>query len=78
MAEQAIVGFAGLLRQLRAEAWDSGDVKTSGDLLIMMAMLQQRADRTSDAAAQLREGFQIAMLADSLELIRGLNCCGHL
>ena len=61
-----------------ARSRDAGDVKTSGDLLILMAMLRQRAGRTSDAAAHLREGFQIAMLADSLELIRGLNCCGHL
>jgi predicted ATPase/DNA-binding CsgD family transcriptional regulator/transcriptional regulator with XRE-family HTH domain len=61
-----------------ARSRDAGDVKTSGDLLILMAMLQLRAGRTADAAAQLREGFQIAMLADSLELIRGLDWCGHL
>jgi hypothetical protein len=49
-----------------ARSRDAGDVKTSGDLLILMAMLQLRAGRTSDAAAHLREGFRIAMLADSL------------
>ena len=61
-----------------ARSRDAGDVKTSGGMLILMAMLQLRAGRTADAAAHLREGFQIAMLADSLELIRGLDWCGHL
>jgi DNA-binding CsgD family transcriptional regulator len=61
-----------------ARARDAGDVKSSGDLLILMAMLQLRAGRTGAAAAHLREGFQITVLADSLEVIRGLDWCGHL
>jgi non-specific serine/threonine protein kinase len=61
-----------------ARSRDAGDMKNLGELLILMAMLQLRAGRTGDAAAHLREGFQIAMQAGSLELIRGLDCCGHL
>jgi predicted ATPase/DNA-binding CsgD family transcriptional regulator len=61
-----------------ARSRDAGDVKTSGDLLILMAMLQLRVGRPGRAAEHLREGFQMAVLADSLELIRGLDWCGHL
>jgi DNA-binding CsgD family transcriptional regulator len=62
-----------------AQSRDVGDLDNLGHLLFLMAMLELRAGRASDAAAHLREGFQIAMRSGSIaELIRGLDCCGHL
>jgi non-specific serine/threonine protein kinase len=61
-----------------ARSWEVGDVGSLGHLLVQMAMLELRAGRTGDAAAHLREGFQIAVRAGIAELMRGLDCCGHL
>jgi DNA-binding CsgD family transcriptional regulator len=44
-----------------------------------MAVLDVQADRFQDAAAHLREGLQVALRAGSeVELLNGLDCCGHL
>jgi predicted ATPase/DNA-binding CsgD family transcriptional regulator len=61
-----------------ARSRDVGDVENLGELLILMAMLQLRAGRTGHAAAHLCEGLQIAVRTGGAELIRGLDCCGHL
>jgi DNA-binding CsgD family transcriptional regulator len=61
-----------------ARSRDVGDLDNLGHLLLLMAMLELRAGRASDAAAHLREGLQIAVQTGIAELIRGLDYCGHL
>src|SRR5262249_7834989 len=61
-----------------ARSRDVGDVQNLNRLMFLMAMLQLRAGRPGDAAAHLREGFQVAMRTGIADLIRGLDCCGHL
>jgi hypothetical protein len=61
-----------------ARSRDVGDVENLGRLGFLMAMLQLRADRAAEAAAHLREGFQIAVQTGVADLSRGLDCCGYL
>jgi predicted ATPase/DNA-binding CsgD family transcriptional regulator len=61
-----------------ARSRDVGDVENLGRLGFLMAMLQLRAGRAAEAAAHLREGFQIAVQTGVANLYRGLDCCGHL
>ncbi len=60
-----------------ARSRDVGDVENLGRLMFLMAMLQLRAGRAAEAAAHLREGFQVAVQTGIAELILGLDCCGH-
>ena len=56
-----------------------GDLWNLSALLRRMAILDLRAGRMPDAAAHLREVFQITLRAsDRDELRNGLDCCGHL
>jgi len=61
-------------------AWsrEVGDVQNLSRLMFLMAMLLLRAGRAGDAAAQLREGFRVALQTGIADLSRGLDCCGHL
>ena len=68
------VGAAGL-----ALARDAGDLWNQAILLPTIVDLDLRAGRTGDAAAHLREGLQIAVLAGTrFELRFGLFQCGEL
>jgi DNA-binding CsgD family transcriptional regulator len=74
LAEAARVAAAGLAR-----ARDAGDLSNQAALLPRIADLDLRAGRTGDAAAHLREGLHVGMLAGSwLELLAGLSQCGEL
>ena len=61
-----------------ARSREVGDVQNLSRLMFLMAMLLLRAGRVGDAAAQLREGFQVALQTGIADLFRGLDCCGHL
>ncbi len=74
LAEAARVGAAGLAR-----ARDAGDLWNQANLLPSIVNLDLRAGRTGDAAAHLREGLQVSMLAGSrFDLLAGLSQCGEL
>jgi DNA-binding CsgD family transcriptional regulator len=67
-------GAAGLARSREA-----GDLWTLSTLLILMAVVDLRSDRTQDAAVHLREGLQIAIrTGGGFELLDGLYTCGML
>jgi len=62
-----------------ARAQEAGDVRNQPRMLADMASLDLRAGRFEDAAAHLRESLQIAARAASrVEVLNGLDCCGHL
>ena len=62
-----------------ASSRDAGDVTNQMGLLPHMVILDLHAGRVQDAAAHLREGLQIGVRTGSwLELINGLDGCGHL
>jgi predicted ATPase/DNA-binding CsgD family transcriptional regulator/transcriptional regulator with XRE-family HTH domain len=74
LAEAARAGAAGLAR-----ARDAGDLWNQAVLLSRIVDLDLRAGRTGDAAAHLREGLQVGMLAGTwFELRFGLFQCGEL
>ena len=65
---------AGLVRSR-----DVDDLWNLTALLTWMAVLDLRAGRAEDAAAQLRESLQIAVRTGGrLEMLNGLDCCGYL
>ena len=62
-------------------AWsrDADDLWNLVTFLMQMAILDLQAGRAGDAAAHLREGLQIALRAGArMDLVSGLDCCGHL
>jgi DNA-binding CsgD family transcriptional regulator len=62
-------------------AWsrDADDLWNLVTFLMQMAILDVQAGRAGDAAAHLREGLQIALRAGArMDLVSGLDCCGHL
>jgi DNA-binding CsgD family transcriptional regulator len=62
-----------------ARSRDVGDVTSQLGLLPHMVILDLHAGRVPDAAAHLREGLQIGVRTGGwLELINGLDGCGHL
>ena len=62
-----------------ARSRDAGDLQNQVGLLPQMVMLDLQAGRIEDAAAHLREALQIAMRTGNwIELLNGLDCCGHL
>jgi DNA-binding CsgD family transcriptional regulator len=62
-----------------ARSRDAGDVQNQARLLTQKAMLDLRAGRFGDAAAQLREAIGIAVRAGGwTSVINGLDCCGYL
>jgi predicted ATPase/transcriptional regulator with XRE-family HTH domain len=72
LAEAARAGAAGLAR-----ARDAGDLWNQAVLLSRIVDLDLRAGRTGDAAAHMREGLQVGMLAGTwFELRFGLFQCG--
>jgi predicted ATPase/DNA-binding CsgD family transcriptional regulator len=74
LAEAARVGAAGLAR-----ARDAGDLWNQAMLLPRIVDLDVQAGRTGDAAAHLREGLRVGMLAGSwFDLRTGLSQCGDL
>ena len=74
LAEAGRVGAAGL-----ALARDAGDLWNQAIMLPTIVDLDLRAGRTGDAAAHLREGLQIAVLAGTWSELRfGLFQCGEL
>jgi predicted ATPase/DNA-binding CsgD family transcriptional regulator/DNA-binding XRE family transcriptional regulator len=60
-----------------AASRDAGDLFNQGHLLSQMAQLDLQAGRTEDAAAHLREAFQIALRAGTWE-VNYLDYCGYL
>jgi predicted ATPase/DNA-binding CsgD family transcriptional regulator len=74
LAAARTTGAAGLARSREA-----GDLWTLSTVLILMAEVDLRSDRTQDAAEHLREGLQIAIrTGGGFELIDGLYTCGML
>jgi predicted ATPase/DNA-binding CsgD family transcriptional regulator len=62
-----------------ASCREVGDQGNLCGLLWCLTSLDLRADRTSDAAAHLRELLQVATQAGQRTLVyAGLDCCGHL
>jgi predicted ATPase/DNA-binding CsgD family transcriptional regulator len=62
-----------------ARSRDADDLWNLETFLMQMAILDLQAGRVLEAAAHLREGLQIAMRAGArMELVTGLDCCGHL
>jgi predicted ATPase/DNA-binding CsgD family transcriptional regulator len=62
-----------------ARARDADDLWNLVTFLMQMAILDLPAGRVEDAAAHLREGLQIALRAGArMDLVSGLDCCGHL
>jgi predicted ATPase/DNA-binding CsgD family transcriptional regulator len=62
-----------------AQARDAGDLNTLDELLYVMADLDLRAGRTSDAAAHLREATQIALSTGTwFTILNVLYHCGYL
>jgi DNA-binding CsgD family transcriptional regulator/tetratricopeptide (TPR) repeat protein len=62
-----------------AQCRDAGDLQNQVRLLTQMAILDVREGRIQDAAAHVREAFQIALQTDSRsELLNCLDCCGYL
>jgi hypothetical protein len=62
-----------------ARSRDAGDLLIQAHLLTQMAILDEQAGRTGDAAAHLREALQINVRAgDGFELLNDLDCCGYL
>ena len=62
-----------------ARSRDAGDLWNLAGLLPQMVLLELRTDRAEDAAAHLREALQTAARAgEGVELLNGLDCCGHL
>jgi DNA-binding CsgD family transcriptional regulator len=60
-----------------AASRDAGDLYNLPILLLRMTLLDLRAGRTEDAAAHLREAFQLALQAGSWNAVY-LDYCGHL
>ena len=60
-----------------AASRNAGDLANLPTLLARMALLDLRARRAEDAAAHLREAFQLA-LRTGFWLAYYLDCCGHL
>ena len=74
LAAAQATGAAGLARSREA-----GDLVVVSTLLILMADVDMRSDRTQDAAAHLREGLQIAIrTGGGFGLLNGLDTCGGL
>jgi DNA-binding CsgD family transcriptional regulator/tetratricopeptide (TPR) repeat protein len=74
MAAADEVCAAGLTR-----AREASDVTSQWGLLPQMVLLDLHAGRVQDAAAHLREGLQIAARTGGrMELVNGLDMCGHL
>jgi predicted ATPase/class 3 adenylate cyclase/DNA-binding CsgD family transcriptional regulator len=62
-----------------ARSRDAGDLWNMAALLTKMAILDLKSGRLEEAAAHLREALQIAMRTGGrLEVLSGLDCCGHL
>jgi predicted ATPase/DNA-binding CsgD family transcriptional regulator/DNA-binding XRE family transcriptional regulator len=62
-----------------AQSREAGDVWNLTGLLPQMVMLDLWAGRTAQAAASLREVFQLAARAgERVDMLTSLNCCGHL
>jgi non-specific serine/threonine protein kinase len=62
-----------------AQARDIGDTQNLPAELTLMAMLEIRSGRITDATAHLREGLKLsARTGNQLQLENGLACCGYL
>ncbi len=62
-----------------ARSRDTGDLWNLAALLTKMAILDLKSGRVGEAAAHLREALQIAVRTGGrLEVLNGLDCCGHL
>ena len=62
-----------------AQCGDAGDLQNQVRLLTQTAILDVREGRIRDAAAHVREAFQIALQAGiRAELLNCLDCCGYL
>jgi predicted ATPase/class 3 adenylate cyclase/DNA-binding CsgD family transcriptional regulator len=62
-----------------AQARDAGDLNNLGEVLKIMADLDLRARRTSDAAAHLREAAQLSLPAGTwFNILNVLYLCGYL
>jgi predicted ATPase/DNA-binding CsgD family transcriptional regulator len=62
-----------------ARCRDAGDLWNLAALLVKMATVDLRVGRAGEAAAHLHEALQIAIRTGSrLEVLNGLDCCGHL
>jgi hypothetical protein len=60
-------------------AGQAGDLISQSFCLDLLAELDQRADRTPEAARHLREALEIAIrIGNRLRMIDCLNNCGHL
>ena len=72
-----LAGAQGVGAAALARCRDAGDVMKLPQLVMMMADLDLRAGRIKDAAAQVREGLQIAVRAGNwVDVFNGLWSCG--
>ena len=72
-----LAGAQGVGAAAVARCRDAGDMTKLAQLVMMMADLDLRAGRIKDAAAQVREGLQIAARAGNrFDVLNGLWYCG--